>query len=236
MKTEQLKNNYSKQIILFNDALETYRKKQKITENLEATRKEIENRIADNESLWAKEIDEANGCLTADADKSAFMVATAKEQLEKIIAMQKKAGLALLEAASDLNNKSRELMIVHRELCHHVISADVAALKAKVIDAVILLAAVNALGEKPEHPSDLKSEIADALNKGEKNRNIANDYILSARENGNDRLSLFPDPLPEIAYTISKKCPSPSQLLRAKGDTAYLDRLISGREPLRGSF
>ncbi|EIX4510157.1 hypothetical protein MKI77_004140 [Escherichia coli] len=234
-KLKQRKDNYEKQLIIFNDALEMYRNKKKITENLAATRKTIENRITARAAEWEKEIAEADGCLTVDADKNAFMIASAKEQLSKVIAMQQSAGLALIEASANLHMKAAAVRVARRKLCNQAVKSDIANLKKEVIDAVMLLASLNAAGERAEELHALKAEIGKALEEGEQKRDIAEAYISSAIANGNERLPMLPAPLPQIAYTISDKCPSPAQMHLARNSPDYCERLISGKEPLKGA-
>ncbi|EJG7682548.1 hypothetical protein NAK99_000344 [Escherichia coli] len=234
-KLKQSINDYEKQMVIFNDALENYRKKKEFTENLAKTKKELEARITSNESAWENGIIDSNGCLTNDAEKSSFMVATAKEQLEKIIALQDSAFLEFLEASLNLHKKASDVEVARRKLCNHATKTAVDELTEKAVSAVRLLGAVNAVGAMTEEPYNLRNKLSEALSKGESDREAAEAYISFAIAGGNEHLKAIPAALPDIAYTISHKCPSPCQMSLARTNKDFLSRLISGAEPLKGA-
>ncbi|EPF1107435.1 hypothetical protein ACSQN3_000232 [Escherichia coli] len=228
-------SKYQTAKIVVEDAIATYRKKTELVDNLAQSKKILMERISARSDDWVQKLEDANGLITVEADKVALLTASSKAELPVVIERQKSAALEKLEALADLAHKKKEFIIARRELCRVASTDEMKKLITEAVRAVRFVFAFNEVCGRVKNRHELQGIITGACDVDDEYLNAARQYMENKISDGDKSLSLLPrDDIPAILSGI-RKYPSVAQLIRAKSDPHYAERLTSGAEDMTGA-
>ncbi|EEV9228458.1 hypothetical protein A8535_003712 [Escherichia coli] len=231
---KQLSEQYQAASIILHDAINTYRKKTELVDNLAESEKVLRARIDAHSAEWAEKLDAENGRITGDVDKVALLTAASSAELPVVIQRQQSAGLEKLEALADLVSKGKRFIAARRELCKGAAEEEIQRLTEEAISAVRLVFAFNQVcgGVKGFHK--LQGVITDACDCGHESLDAARQHLEKQIKDGNNTLAQLPREAVPSILSKTRKYPSAAQMYRAKRDPDYALQLISGAVAMTG--